>query len=553
MFHRRLHRLTAPLLILVALTVSTLAQRSEPSPQTDNTNELWRVRAQTVTDDLLKDAANLSTFRRAVLWVRLADLWWRDDPGRARTWLTNAIEAVEQVPNRESPQEREQRLATAKLLLQVAARLDQKLSKRLITVVSDVDESTSASERSSRADNLIYAAASAIDRDPKRAAELGSQALRLGTPSNISVLLFPLRAREPKLADTLFAEALSVARQKLDAGLLDSLTEVAFPKLKGVPGLMLVPPDTLKAELLGLHVAYANAHANELVNGNWFCFGVGAFIAPVLPEFDRLLPQQGVLVRQAVQKCRSIPTGRGQLNNPAATESLNTVEALLKAAADTDIIGTRTQYQYRAAHLAKDQRDYDQAVKILDNMSEESRALMGSTWDFARADWAAASALEHYENGRLVEMNSVLTAVPPRAQPSARMIFLHRLPNKPREGAPTVQFLNDVREGLRRAGIPDSEKYVLYFDLLHLTIRYQPADAGPVLKDAIAALNRGIPENSKFLDGTELSNAIPASLLDMDEFGLKEALASVTSVEARAQLRLQLLKNTLQRIQNRAR
>src|SRR5215203_2105385 len=156
MFHR-LHPLTASLLILVALPVSTFAQRSEPSPQTDNAYELWHVRAQTLTDDLLKDAAHLSTFRRAVLWGRLADLWWCDDPRRARTWITNAIEVVEQVPNRESPLEGQQRLATAKILLQTASRLDQKLSKLLITLVTDVDESTSDSERTTRADSLIYA------------------------------------------------------------------------------------------------------------------------------------------------------------------------------------------------------------------------------------------------------------------------------------------------------------------------------------------------------------------------------------------------------------
>src|SRR5215216_1269297 len=113
-------RLTASLLFLVALPVSGFAQRTDASPQTDNTYELWRVRSQTITDDLLKDAAQLDTLRRSVIWVRLAALWWRDDPRRARTWLTNAVEVVEQVPNRESPQEREKRLATTKLLLQVA-------------------------------------------------------------------------------------------------------------------------------------------------------------------------------------------------------------------------------------------------------------------------------------------------------------------------------------------------------------------------------------------------------------------------------------------------
>jgi len=371
MILQRLHWLSLAFLVL---QISTAAQRPKQSPQTEIANELWRVRAQTITDDVLKDASTISSLRRAIVWVRLADLWWRDDPRRSRIWLTNAIEVVEQVPNRESPQERQQRLATAKILLQTASRLDQKVSKRLITLVADVDESTSDSERTTRADSLIYAAVSLIDRDPKSAAELGSQALRLGSPHDIAELLFPLRARDAKLADSLFEQAVNVARQNHDPPLLYSLTCAAFPRQLGVPVLVPEPPDNLKAELLSLHVAFLNEHVNELGNGMGFCFSVGSFIAPVLPEFDRLLPQQALLVRQTVQKCRSyIPTAREELDNPAGTQPLNTVDTLLKAAAETDINSVRTLYEYRAAQLAKDKGDYDRALKILDSMSDEAR------------------------------------------------------------------------------------------------------------------------------------------------------------------------------------
>src|SRR5215470_17553534 len=201
----------ANLFIVLALPILTFAQRPQ---QIDNADELWRARAQTITEDVLKDASNLNSLRRALVWGKLAELWWREDPRRARTWITNAIEVVEQVPNRESPQEREQRLGAAKLLLGSAARLDQKLSQRLIVLVSDVDKSTSEDDRDASANTLIHAAMSASD--PKRAAELGAQALRIGVPSDIPDLLYNLRARDPKLADSLFEQALSVARQNID-------------------------------------------------------------------------------------------------------------------------------------------------------------------------------------------------------------------------------------------------------------------------------------------------------------------------------------------------
>lgn len=545
MIYPRFHWLS---LILLAAPLAVFAQRPAAKPQTEIANELWRVRAQTITDDVLKDASNLNSLRRALVWSKLAELWWRDDPRRARIWITNAIEVVEQVPNRESPQERQERLTTAKFLLRSASALDQKLSKRLITLVTDVDESTPEGERTTRADSLIDAAVSMVDRDPKRAAELGNQALRLGSPSNITNLLFPLRARDAKLADNLFVEALSLARQKLEAGLLDSLTAAAFPVQRRVPGMVLAPSDNLKAELLGLHVAFLNAHANEIEKGVWFCWTVSVFIAPVLPEFDRLLPQQALLVRQTLQKCRPfIPNAGEELDNPGGTQSPNTVDDLLKAAADAELSPLRTLYQLRAAMVAKDRGDYDRAIKILDNMSDESRQLMQGSWDAYRWDWSASAALDHFQNGRLVEMNLALNSEPAKLQPFAKMAFLDRLPATKRlEGVPAIQILNEAGASLRKSGISELEKYVWYFGLLKLTLRYQRSDAIGVFKESIASLNRAIKEEAKFLDTNKFANFLPVSLLDIDEFAVKETLASVTSVEARAQLRLQLLKDMLQ-------
>jgi hypothetical protein len=360
-----------------------------------------------------------------------------------------------------------------------------------------------------------------------------------------------LRGRDVKLADSLFEQALSVARQNEEQRLLDALTFAAFPKELGVGWPMPVPPDNLKAELLGLHAAFLNSHVNEIGQGTFSCFGVNTVIAPILPEFDRLLPQQAILVRQTVQKCRSdFPTGHEDPDNSSGNQSPTTVEALLKAAADTDVLSVRTQYQYRAARLARDQRDYVRALSILDNMSDESRRFMQGSWDAYRWDWAAAAALDYFQLRRMDEMNLVLNAVPSRLQPFAKMAFLDRLPvTKRSEGVPTLQFLNEAAAGLRKSSISELEKYEWYFGLLKLTMRYQRSDAIAVFKEALASLNRGINSDAKFLDTNQFDNFLPASLLEMDEFAVKETLASVANVEARAQLRLQLLKE----IQNRAR
>ena len=159
-------------------------------------------------------------------------------------------------------------------------------------------------------------------------------------------------------------------------------------------------------------------------------------------------------------------------------------------------------------------------------------------------------SLNHFQNGRVGEMNLVLNSGPANLQPFAKMAFLDRLPTTKRlEGVPTIQFLNDAATGLRKSSISEFEKYDWFFGLLKLTLRYQRSEAIAVFKEAIASLNRATTENSKFLDSNQFAEFLPASLLEIDEFAVKETLASVTNVEARAQLRLQLLKQ----IQTRAR
>ena len=126
------------------------------------------------------------------------------------------------------------------------------------------------------------------------------------------------------------------------------------------------------------------------------------------------------------------------------------------------------------------------------------------------------------------------------------MAFLDRLPTtNSLEGVPVNQLLNEAAAGLRKSSFSDAEKYDWYFGLLKLTLRFQRSEAISVLKEAIASLNSVVKDDSKFLDANAFANFLPLSLLEIDEFAVKETLASITNVEARAQSRLQLIKEIL--------
>ena len=533
-----------PVCACFVLLLTTLSLAPPSACGQKEAQDLWQIRAENITNDLLKDATDLSSTQRAVLWGKLGQRWWREDPKRARTWITNAIEVVQQVPNKETSVERQERMETATVLLTIVTPLDQSLAKQLLPVLAS-DKSTD-DERGYAANALIDAAVSVVKDDPQRAAELGALALRTGRPSNsIRELLFPLRARDPKLADSLFVQALAQVKQDPHGRLLNSLLYVAFPAQRGLGDDIPVPPDPLRMELLQLLVGLVDPAIPD-PTGDSNC-GVVAWISPVFTEIERLLPKQWPVVRQAINQCQSTslsPLNQRQIDDATRTQPLDTVESFLKAAADAKDTEVRTAYQYRAAILAMEHKDFERALKLLDDMPKEVR---GESWNSYRWQWAADGAIEHYKNSRFREMNLLLDAVPTDFQPLAKVSFIHWLPERPdSETAPIIQILNDAIKGLRRSSLP--EKHNWYFGLLRSTIKYQPADANAVLKDAIASLNQVKDETQ--LDATDYMRYIGPPLLEMDEFVVKDALASVTAVSMRAKLRLSLLHATLQRLRN---
>ncbi len=551
-FIRKLHRfyfinlcnlwIETPFVVLVLLTTLSLAAPSAQGQKEDR--ELWQIRAQNLTNDLLKDAMDLSSMQRAVLWAKLGQRWWGEDPRRARIWITNAIEVVEQVANKETPKERQERLETAGVLLTIVTPLDQQLTKRLATVLTGPDKSA-ANERGGDGDALILAAISIVGEEPKRAAELAATALRTGTVSQIAQLLFPLREFDPKLADSLFIQALALVKQSPNTKLANSLMYAAFPARRGLSTNYPVPPEALRVELLQTFLPLLNINPANGMDPN--SCGAVRWLAPLYPEFERLLPQQMPIVRQAFNRCQSYdPVNQQRINDITSGEPQNTVETLLKAASAAKDETVRSDYEYRAANLAHERKDYELALKILEDMSKEQR---GDWWKSARWGWAAEGAIEHYQHRRFREMNLMLDGVPSDLQPLAKAAFIGDLQERTvSETAPIIQVLNDAIKGLRRSSIPARERWPWNFALLKLTVKYQFADANEVLKDAIAALNQ--VDYPTPLNSYESFRNVGPPLLAMDEFIVKDAVASVTMVSMRAELRLSLLDATLQRMRN---
>jgi hypothetical protein len=545
------------LLIMAVQPMPGLAQQTASPQQESSSYELWLVRSQTITADLIKDSADLPPSDRALLWAKLAQRWWQDDPEKARSWMLKPIEWVEAVPNKENPDERSLRVAATRQILQIVTPLDQKLSARLVAVLKQDSEQEASTERAANADGLIEAARLMVDSDPKRAAELGMLAIRVGPPTDIGSLLWRLLRKDSKLADALFAQALAKDREAPDGAFLFSLLATVFPEYftVGLTSGGLSATDFMKREILTAYAASMQANRSDAEN----CLRVIS-IAPVLAEFDRLLPQQSAIVRQSINQCRSLsPLGRQRLDDALREQPLNTVDELLKAADDAADMKVRTVYQFRAAQLAWQQNDDERALKILDSMGPESREFMGGTWENARWDWAANAALRHLATGDVAGMRLIIRAVPSDLQPFAKMAFVDQLPaDRNKDTDPTLEFLSDARTRLR-SSVSDAETFSWYFVLLKLTVKYQPSDSTAVLKEAVAALNsadEAEAKKSSHVDNTgdrswfNGSDVFSAALLEMDEYAVREGVSSISSANTRVQVRLGLLRVCLEQMRS---
>ena len=539
---------------LVALMLPTSsAQQLKPMEPLDP----WLTRSETVTDSLLKDSPSLNSCDRSILFARLSDTWWQDDEKRARAWMRQAVEILEYIPDGETAADRSRRLATARSILKFIAGRDEKLGRRVKDIFVSTSERDSGTERNLNADALIEEALAIVDRDPQRAAVLGAESLRVGQGTLLSSLLWRLRSRDPKLADGLFAQAVAVIPESNDGVLLNSLLQVAFPILVQEPSLS-VPPDQLRAHLLSAVAAYfRNAMImTDSQGGSCSSKAVSLLfvIAPLEPEFDRLLPaEQSTAVRQFAMRCTE---GLGSFSkqyveNEQRDTSHMTVEDFIDAADKAKDERMKTMLLAQGAQLAVRQKDFDRAIAILDGMNDDSRKFMGGTWEAWRWDWAVKSALDHLKHEDIAGLRRVVAAVPSSLRPMAEIGLAYSLSSM-RDRPLAIEFTQSGRTGLSKSDLSAADKVDWFVTLVDLYAKFLPEESFTVLRETVAAMNRAGNRESNDYRGSELSEAetlykLPVSTFESNEFLFLDTVATIESPAKRARIKLELLKTSLER------
>lgn len=506
--------------------------------------DVGRARAHRLTSALIEDAAALPSMEGAFVYARLAAAWLKDDPERARAWMHKAVDEVVSA-SRESAEQRQRRMASARALLRLAAQVAPTEGERLSSLLQ-AEEVLSGRERVENATALAEAALSLVEGDPRRAAALGTASLRVGVSHRLSALLWRLRLRDLTLSDGLFAEAVTAARTARSyhhRNLVAILLHIAFQGPS--------PSESHQRQALA---AMADGILKTPVppdDEGERCLRA-AEAASWLVHFARLLPRYEPPVQAALARCRQ-PLGASTL--PAAREAasgkpLSNVEDLLRAAEETADRKLQVEYLMRAAGMAAERADYEEAVQILDRVSLFDRPGLGDSWEDLRWGYAAELADTQLKRGDFQGVQRTVEATPPAVRPFAQL-WLAGKSLKDKDKARALEFARAARQGLEGA----TAAVKAYLLLVRLYAQLSPGEAALLLNETVQVINRaarssaGAAELNGVLpladDIIFSSYRLPVSLLDLDEQGVVSAVASVNSLPVRAAMRLSLLAEVL--------
>lgn len=525
-------------LLLGVATTSAQGQKQEPLP----TVNPWIDRAQLLTDDLVGDAKSLDTYDRAQLWGRLADVWWTDDPKRARTWFLNGLKLVETLPG-DDKVDQSCRLIATRTLLSISAARAPEFTDRLTTILTKHVDRNNADQARENATALVEAALTMVATNPHEAGRLGAESLNLGLSLRLANLLWRLRNRDKAAGDALFNHLMGAVRSTYESNLLSMLLSAAFQG----------PYKTAEhqAEVLGLLAEglYNNPNAHA---GPTNCYLVSLATAN-LSFFDQVFPLQSSRMRAAIAGC-SQPPNNSTSKSVTQEVAKPTVEQLLKSAERAASDEQKNDTLLAASDLAGKQENFDEALRILDSVSLDGQKRLGDRWDSRRWNHAASAACAYLKADDLPAMTRTIDNTPNSLKAFVRLtIVTECLPQK--TSISPIDLLGPARTELDSAPVAKTVSWRL--SMVRLYAKYSSSAAPAVLSEAVTAINK-ISEQKPAQCGSSgpaggvLSNPllgnsykIPATLLERDDAGVRYAVGSVRPVDKRAMLRLQLLKDVL--------
>lgn len=526
---------------------------------------LWRTRAETLTNNLLKDASKGDALDRALLLAQLSDLWWESDQNQANTWIEKSVDAIYFLPSDEMKAQSEKFFRVSRQVLSLISVRNQKQANRLLSILSKAED-LSEKEKNSNADTLIELALQIVKTNPDKAAEQGTRAFSLGYPKEFYNLSWELRRYNSALADKFFRTAFSFIIAAPDYEKLYGMQLAALPE-SIVPNFPpnLKPPVELKTLFLNFLADYLTQQQIRFSSKSIpSCSNEAALASRLKNNFIEFLPQKSAIIQQTINICLANQSRElQQLNSGATPPKTSNVDELLKQADEIQnnpLI--RANYLFKAAFAAHQQKKYEKSIQILESMKDDERKVDTELWEELRFDSGAGLAVEQFKNENIAGASKTLQDIPGTIRPLAQITFVLKFsPEDTSSYQFCVELLNDARRGIIKSELPFARKTSYWFNLIKLYSSYElQTEAAEVLREIAVAFNNSLSDDNPKINDAASSQLIADAkriiptlspiLLETQENSIFEAVSLLKQEKPRIQINLAFLKMALKKYES---
>ena len=545
-------KLKTQILSIILLLLSFPLILFGQSNKTDNQKILWRLRADTITANLLRESPKLGEMERSLLFAKLGDLWWKFDPVQSNIWFEKSVDTVFFCPADDIKKERKEYFDTSRKLLILISDHNPKQSNRLVKIISENDK-LSDEEKQSNADSLIKYALQIVKKNPGQAAQIGIAAFRSGSPKEFYKLIWELRRGSSTLADQLLKTAFSAAKISPDYNLLQGIQLAVLPEssIDNFPANLSASPSQ-KVEVLNFFADYLfqlsfNVKAKTAQN----CGAEALLINRSRKFYDSLLPQKAGIVQQAIDFCLDKNTQNAATNVEKPSKELSIEELLSLADENKDNPLVRLGYLNKAIILAGNRKEYAVVIKIVNSLTAEEIAENPEFWEEMRYDAAGNLAYQQYKAGDFQGALKTLQDIAAPYRPFAQIVFVIQFPLEDTSAESfLIGVLNDARAGFLKSEKPFAQKSAYWFLLIKFYSDHkQPNDASEVYREIVKSYNDSLkPENGQTqIDSESVGRVFSPTLIESQENSLFETTNLIGESKSRLSVNLVLLKITLQK------
>jgi len=527
--------------------------------------QLWRIRADTLTNNLLKDAAKGDALDRALLLAQLSDLWWESDRNQANTWIEKSVDTIYFYPSDDVKAQSEKFFRVLRQILALISAHNPKQSNRLLEILSKTDD-ISEKEKNSNADALIEFALQIVKTNPDKAAELGTRAFSFGYPKEFYKLSWELRRYNATLADKFFRTAFSYVAAAPDYEKLYGMQLAALPE-SVVPNFPpnLKPPIRLRTLFLNFLADYLTQQQLRFSSKSISsCSSEATLVSRLQNYFAELLPQKTAIVQQNINICLANQSREAQqLTTNTTTPKSSNVDELLKQADeihDNPLI--RVNYLFKAVLAANQQKNYAKSIQILESMNDDERKVDMEFWEELRFDSGAGLAVAQFKDENLAGASKTLRDVPDAIRPLAQITFVLKCSPEDVSSYPfCVELLNDARRGIIKSELPFTRKTSYWFNLVKLYSNYKSqTEAAEVFREIAVAFNGSLSDDTPKItdavsdqlisDAKRIIPMLSPILLEVQENSIFESIGLLKQEKARVQVNLAFLKMALRKYQS---